>query len=238
MGIFIPPERRRVSIHLARNSQGRRAINREVTVFIVDDAREIRVGISRLLVSAGYQVRAFESAEGFLAEQDCESPGCLLLDFCMPAVNGLELQRLLVGSPFARPIVFLSGRGDIHTAVQAMKAGAVNFLTKPIDADRLFAAVEQAIRCDAVQRLDRAMCMTIQRRLVRLTPRERQVMDLVVRGRLNKQIAADLGTGEKTIKVHRARVMSKMVVRSVAELVRISARVGNTADPQHSNFQF
>lgn len=210
---------------------GERAISSEATIFIVDDAHEVRAGLSRLLLAAGYRVRAFESAQRFLDEQSCESPGCLLLDFCMPGINGLELQHLLAGLPCARPIVFLSGQSDIHTAVQAMKRGAVNFLTKPIDPDRLLAAVEQAFRQDASQRLERNIRSTIQQRLRRLTPREREVMYHVIHGRLNKQIAADLGTGEKTIKVHRARVMEKMSAHSVAELVRLSSRVGIAVEP-------
>jgi FixJ family two-component response regulator len=197
----------------------------------VDDAYEVRAGLSRLLRAAGYQVRAFESAENYLAAPDCESLGCLLLDFRMPGLNGLELQRLLVGMPCARPIVFLSGESDIQTAVQAMQAGAVNFLTKPIDPDRLFAAVEQAFKQDVAQRQERNIRITIQQRVLRLTPRERQVMNHIIHGRLNKQIAADLGAGEKTIKVHRARVMEKMSVRSVAELVRLSSRVGIGVEP-------
>jgi FixJ family two-component response regulator len=201
------------------------------TVFIVDDAREVRMGLSRLLAAAGYQVRAFESAVSFLKEQDAQAPGCLLLDVCMPGLSGIELQQSLVGSPFARPIVFLTGRGDIQTSVHAMKGGAVDFLTKPVDDVRLFAAVEQALQRDAEQRLERAIRDTIEQRLKMLTPRERQVMAHVIRGRLNKQIAADLGTGEKTVKVHRARVMSKMVARSVAELVQLAARVGVAIEP-------
>ncbi len=201
------------------------------TVFIVDDAREVRTGLSRLLTAAGYRVRAFESAASFLHEHDAEAPGCLLLDVCMPGLSGLDLQRTLVGSPGARPIVFLTGRGDIQTSVHAMKKGAVDFLTKPVDDTQLFAAVDQALQRDAEQRLERAIRDTIQRRLAMLTPRERQVMAHVIRGRLNKQIAADLGTGEKTVKVHRARVMSKMVARSVAELVQLAARVGVGVEP-------
>jgi FixJ family two-component response regulator len=205
--------------------------NTAKSVFIVDDAREVRVGLSRLLSAAGYQARAFESAESFLQEQDAEAPGCLLLDVCMPDLNGIELQRALTGSQFPRPIVFLTGMGDVQTSVHAMKEGAVDFLTKPVDDVRLFAAVEMALRRDAEQRLDRSIRNTIQQRLEILTPRELQVMGHVIRGRLNKQIAADLGTGEKTVKVHRARVMSKMMVRSVAELVQLGARVGVGIQP-------
>jgi FixJ family two-component response regulator len=201
------------------------------TVFIVDDAREVRTGLSRLLAAAGYRVRAFESAASFLKEHDAEAPGCLLLDVCMPGLSGLDLQHTLVGSADARPIVFLTGRGDVQTSVHAMKEGAVDFLTKPVDDTQLFAAVDQALKRDAEQRLERAIRDTIQRRLAMLTPRERQVMAHVIRGRLNKQIAADLGTGEKTVKVHRARVMSKMVARSVAELVQLAARVGVGVEP-------
>jgi FixJ family two-component response regulator len=202
------------------------------TVFIVDDAREVRTGLSRLLMAAGYQVRAFESAASFLEEHDAEAPGCLLLDVCMPGLSGLDLQRTLVGSPGARPIVFLTGRGDIQISVHAMKEGAVDFLTKPVDDSQLLAAVDQALKRDAEQRLERGIRDTIQRRLAMLTPRERQVMGQVIRGRLNKQIAAELGTGEKTVKVHRARVMSKMVARSVAELVHLAARIGVGIEPR------
>jgi FixJ family two-component response regulator len=138
---------------------------------------------------------------------------------------------MLVHSPYARPIVFLTGQGDIQSSVQAMKAGAVDFLTKPIDDERLVAAIERALKRDAAERQERTIRNAIQQRFLLLTPRERQVMSHVIRGRLNKQIAADLGTGEKTIKVHRARVMSKLVVRSVAELVKLGARVGITMDP-------
>jgi FixJ family two-component response regulator len=201
------------------------------TVFIVDDAREVRVGLSRLLTAAGYHARAFESAECFLKEQDAEAPGCLLLDVCMPDLNGLELQRTLTCSRFGRPIVFLTGMGDVQTSVEAMKEGAIDFLTKPVDDVQLFAAVERALRRDEEQRLERSIRNTIQQRLEILTPRDLQVMGQVIRGRLNKQIAADLGTGEKTVKVHRARVMSKMMARSVAELVQLGARVGVSIQP-------
>jgi FixJ family two-component response regulator len=196
------------------------------TVFIVDDAREIRMALKYVLKRAGYRVRSFESAARFLAARDADTPGCLLLDNFLPRMSGLELHRLLLGSPLARPTVFLTERGSIETAVQAMKAGAVDFLTKPIDDDRLIAAVEEALRRDAAERRARAICETIQKRLEALTQRERDVMELVISGRPNRQIGVHLGIREKTVKVHRMRVMKKMGVRSVAQLVRLSASVG------------
>jgi RNA polymerase sigma factor (sigma-70 family) len=201
------------------------------TVFIVDDAPEVRKSLSRLVAAAGYQVRAFESAEEFLAGYDGEAEGCLLLDIFMPGLNGIELQHELRGFPHALPIVFLTGVGDIQTSVGAMKEGAVDFLTKPIDSARLFAAVEEALRRDEEQRQHVAIRRVIRQRLDTLTPREREVMTHVIRGRLNKQIAAEMGAGEKTIKVHRARMMSKMGARSVAELVPLGVRVGVEIEP-------
>jgi FixJ family two-component response regulator len=201
------------------------------TVFIVDDMPEVRTALARLLKSAHYVVRVFESAEDFLEGQDGAEPGCLLLDICLPGLSGIELQRSLFGSPYARPIIFLTGMDDIQASVTAMKAGAVDFLTKPLDKQRLYAAIDEALRRDAAQRLDRALDRTIEQRLKQLTRREREVMGYVVTGHLNKQIAAQLGTGEKTVKVHRARVMHKMGVRSVPELVRLAARVGITMEP-------
>jgi len=228
-GWMLPMYADHVSLDVTNDSA--ELIRGTATVFIVDDAKEIRTSLSRLLTAAGFAVRAFDSAGRYLDEQDLEAPGCLLLDMCMPGMNGLELQRMLVDSPYARPIVFLTGQGDIQSSVRAMKAGAVDFLTKPIDVERLVAAIALALRRDAAERQERMICHKIQQRFHLLTPRERQVMTHVISGRLNKQIAADLGTGEKTIKVHRARVMSKLVVRSVAELVQLGARVGITMDP-------
>jgi FixJ family two-component response regulator len=196
------------------------------TVFVVDDTPEIRTALTRLLGAVGYEVRAFESAEHFLEEHDAEVPGCLLLDISLPGLSGIELQQQLVSSQCGCPIVFITGVADIQTSVHAMKEGAIDFLTKPIDDARLFAAVGQALRRDAEQRKERAIRRAFDERLQTLTPRERDVMELVTRGRLNKQIAWDLGIGEKTVKVHRKHVMSKMAVRSVADLVRLSARLG------------
>jgi FixJ family two-component response regulator len=201
------------------------------TVFVVDGSTEFRGAVSLILAAAGHRVRLFESAEGFLAAQDAETPGCVLLEERLPGMSGLELQRALFGSLCARPIVFLTGKGDIQTSVRAMKAGAVDFLTKPVGDERLFGALDQALRRDAEERKERAIHRAIQLRLETLTRRERQVMALVIRGRLNKQICADLGTVEKTVKVHRGRVMSKMRVRSVPELVQLGVRVGISIEP-------
>lgn len=201
------------------------------TVFIVDDSREVRSGLSRVLSTAGYSVHAFDSAEHFLEECNASEPGCLLLDLCMPGLSGLELQSELQKRSCAWPIVFLTAMGDIQISVSAMKSGAVDFLTKPIDYVLLFAAVDQALRRDALQRVEGTVRNAIRRRFDTLTPRERQVLAQVIRGRLNKQIAADLGTGEKTVKVHRARVMSKMEARSIAELVQLAGRVGIAIEP-------
>jgi FixJ family two-component response regulator len=201
------------------------------TVFIVDDVRDIRTALARLLATAEWRVRLFESAEQFLEEQDDAEPGCLLLDIGLPGLSGIELQRSLLGVPDARPIVFLTGMGDIQAGVNAMKAGAVDFLTKPVNRQRLFAAIEEALRRDAARRLDRASGHTIELRFNQLTRREREVLTLIVRGRLNKQIAWEMGIGVKTIKVHRARLMHKMGARSVAELVRLAERVGIAIEP-------
>jgi FixJ family two-component response regulator len=213
------------------NRETEEVMDRPATVFIVDDEREVRAALSRLFAAAGYQVQAFESAHRFLEAHDPDAPGCLLLDVCLPGLSGIELQRSLAGSPRTRPIVFLTGKADIHTTVCAMKAGAVDFLTKPIESAKLFTAIEQALRRDSEQRLDRAIRNSVEQRVAKLTPREREVMGHVIRGRLNKQIAADLGTGEKTVKIHRARVMKKMDARTVPDLLHMAMRVGCAMEP-------
>jgi FixJ family two-component response regulator len=196
------------------------------TVFVVDDSREICTALARVITAAGYQVRTYESAEQFFREHDSETPGCLLLDICMPGMSGLDVQRSLGLSTPRRPIVFLTGYADVQTSVQVMKVGAIDYLTKPVDSAQLLAAIEQALQMDRTARHERAIRLHIERRFEALTRREQQVMDHVIKGRLNKQIAADLGIGEKTVKVHRARVMSKTQVRSVAELVHLASRIG------------
>jgi FixJ family two-component response regulator len=200
-------------------------------VFIVDDDDDVRAAIARLLSTAHYGTRTFDSAHDFLANHNPEPPGCIILDVAMPGLTGLQLQQFLATSDTPRPIIFLTGVGDVPTSVRAMKAGAVNFLTKPVDDTELFAAIEEAIRVDQVERRFRQRKQIIEKRLAKLTPRERQVLEHVVSGQLNKQIAADLGTVEKTIKVHRSRVMHKMGARSVAELVQLATCVGIVASP-------
>jgi len=196
------------------------------TVFVVDDEPAVLKSLSRLLRSAGLNVATFSSPREFLDRHDPNSPGCLLLDLAMPGLNGLELQQALIASGHEPSIVFLTGHGDIPMSVQAMKGGAVDFLTKPVNDDDLLEAVRAAIEKDCLHRRTRAEVAEIQQRLATLTPREREVMEHLISGQLNKQIAADLGIVEKTIKVHRARVMEKMKVQSMAELVRLAGRAG------------
>jgi FixJ family two-component response regulator len=196
------------------------------TVFIVDDDPAVSKSLSRLLRSARLACATFSSPREFLDHYDPDVPGCLVLDVAMPGLNGLELQQALIASGHELPIIFLTGHGDIPMTVQAMKRGAVDFLTKPVNDENLLKAIRVAIEKDRVQRHSRTEVAEIRKRLVTLTPREREVMEHVITGQLNKQIAADLGTVEKTIKVHRARVMEKMKVQSVAELVRLAERAG------------
>lgn len=197
------------------------------TVFIVDDDAGVVKGLARLLRANEYDVQTFTSPEEFLSRHDAALPGCALLDVSMPGIDGLELQRALSAATGShRPIVFLTGKGDVPTSVQAMKAGAVDFLTKPADDKAILAAIGRAENEDDIARRDFAERAAIGRRVAALTPREREVLGHVVTGRLNKQIAGDLGTVEKTIKVHRSRMMAKMGVRTVADLVRLAERVG------------
>jgi FixJ family two-component response regulator len=197
---------------------------RNPTVFVVDDYAPVRRSISRLLRAAGFAVVAFASAEEFLAQYDPGVWGCLVLDVAMQNLNGFELQSVLANTGSLLPIIFLTGEGDIPKSVRAMKGGASDFLTKPVNDEDLLAAVRVAIEKNRALRQEQAELSEIRARLATLTPREREVLDYVVAGKLNKQIASDLGTVEQTVKVHRARVMQKMRVRSVAELVRLTER--------------
>jgi len=198
----------------------------EATVFVVDDDASVRKGLGRLLRSAGFDAEVFGSAEALLQQVPRGGPGCLVLDVHMPGLNGLELQAELSDRGIHIPIIFITGQGDIPMSVKAMKAGAVDFLPKPFEVDALLSVVESAIEKDRQMRREQAELQEIHQCLERLTPREREVHDLVITGMLNKQIACQLGTAEKTIKVHRGRVMQKMNVRSVAALVHLAAKVG------------
>lgn len=194
-------------------------------VFIVDDQASVRRALGRLFSSLDYAVAEFESADAFLASGMLDQPGCVVLDLAMPGMNGLALQQALLDAGSDLPAVFLSGAGSIAQTVQAMQQGAIDFLTKPADDETLLAAVQRAIARNASLRAARAERDAVLACLASLTAREREVLDQVLTGRLNKQIADALGTAEKTVKTHRGKVMAKMGVRSVAELVRLCGRV-------------
>jgi FixJ family two-component response regulator len=196
------------------------------TVFIVDDDAGVLKALSRLLRAKGYDVRSYTSPQEFLAHHDATVPGCAVLDVAMPGLDGLELQQALTSGGSDRPIIFITGKGDIPTSVRAMKAGAVDFLTKPVSDQDLLGAITRAEEQDTKAREVYAECALIEAKMTTLTPREREVLTHVVAGRLNKQIACDLGTVEKTIKVHRSRMMKKLGVRTVADLVRMAEKAG------------
>lgn len=191
------------------------------TVFIVDDDDSVRRTFERILVHAGFQVATFASASELLAEPRRFDPGCLLLDVRMPGMNGLDLQEALRRDGCVKPVVFLTGHGTVPTSVRAMKGGAIDFLEKPIEPDRLIEVVEEALARDDSERAQLREQALFQERLSTLTPREREVYDAVIAGRLNKQIARDLGITLRTVKFHRGRVMRKLEVDSLAELVRL-----------------
>jgi FixJ family two-component response regulator len=198
----------------------------QTLVGIVDDDASVRKGLARLVTTAGYRVEVFASAREFLERPRPEDLSCLVLDVRMPGLTGLELQEALAVAGDRMSIVFVSGHGDVVGSVKAMKGGAVDFLTKPVDAKELLGAIERGVaRALTVQR-EQAGATDVQGRLKSLTAREVQVFALVVTGMLNKQIAAELGIVEKTVKVHRARVMEKMRAGSLAELVRLADRAG------------
>jgi FixJ family two-component response regulator len=195
-------------------------------VHVVDDDDAVRAAISRLLSAAGYGVRGYGSAGAMLLAPPPVEPGCIILDYRLPGPNGLQLQEALGKREDHLPVIFLTGHGDIPTTVQAMKAGAVDFLTKPVQRNVLLGAVATAVQRDAVRRRSRVNHAELRARYQTLTVRERDVFERIVVGRLNKQIAAELGTAERTIKAHRARVMEKMQAGSVAELVHLAEQLG------------
>ena len=193
-------------------------------VFLVDDEQSVVTALARMLQASGFAVRYWTSAVEFLEAHDPQEAGCLVTDVRMPEMSGLELQRALLERGSDRAIVFITGQGDIPTTVRAMKAGAVSFLPKPVQRAELVAAVQEAILRDAEVRAQQHERNDLVRRLASLTPRERQVLELVTTGMLNKQIAAELGAAEKTIKVHRGRIMEKMQVRTATALVGLLSR--------------
>jgi len=206
-------------------------MNASFTVFVIDDELPVRRGLQRLLLAAGYQAEIFANAGEFLTAHDPAEPGCVIVDLAMPEVDGLELQQTLTAAGTNRPVIFVTGRGDIPATVRAMKAGAIDFLTKPVDAEALLTAVKRAKVLDAERRRARAEMEAARALVARLSAREREVLSHVVAGRLNKQIAADLGTVEKTIKVHRGRMMQKLEIRTVQDLMRFAERAGMAQAP-------
>ncbi len=202
------------------------------TIHIVDDDAQFRTAVRRVLEASGYHAVVYDSAEQLLSKLPAGEPGCILLDVRMPGLTGPQLQEHLSALGNRVPIVFLTGHGDIPMSVQAIKAGAEDFLTKPVARAKLVAAVERALARDAQQRAHDSELDTLRARVSRLTPRESEVFALVVRGRLNKQIAGELGTAERTVKAHRQKVMEKCEAQSLAELVRMAERLGMVAGPE------
>jgi FixJ family two-component response regulator len=196
------------------------------TVFVVDDDAAVRRSVTRLLRSAGWNAEGFASAGDLLARAPITGPGCVLLDVNMPGMSGLELQERMAEAGIALPVVFLTGKGDIPMSVHAMKHGAVDFLVKPVEESVLFQALEQAIRRQAAEAVTRHHRDRIMARLALLSDREREVLERVLQGRLNKQIAFEMGIAEKTVKAHRGRVMEKMEAHTIAELVHLCDSVG------------
>ncbi len=198
----------------------------EPTVFVVDDDPSARRGLTRLIRAAGLMAESFASAEDFLASGKHTGPGCMVLDVRMPEMTGPELQEELGKAEYSMPIIFLSGHGDVPTAAQAMKMGAVDFLTKPVDRDDLLEAIRVSLAKDAESRVQRAENSSFRERVKTLTRREHEVMTYVITGMLNKQVAAELEISEETVKVHRGRVMQKLGIGSIAELVRMCEKIG------------
>jgi FixJ family two-component response regulator len=195
-------------------------------VFVVDDEKAVRKSLARLIKSVGLNVQTFSSAREFLESDPSDSPSCLVLDVRMPGLSGLDLQNELDNVGYNIPIIFITGYGDIPMSVRTMKRGATDFLIKPVNEQDLLDAIHRAIEKDKQTRRERGEIRAIQQRVDSLTPREREVFSLVVTGILNKQIAHDLGMSEKTVKVHRSRVMDKMQAGSLAELVKLALKVG------------
>ncbi len=207
------------------------------TVYLVDDDPSVRRALSRLLRSAGYHAEQFGSAEEFLLRRGNfpDAPGCAIIDLKLPGLDGLELQETIGKQVEPLPVIFLTGHGDIPTSVRAMKRDAVDFLTKPVCAEDLLSAVQRALIGDAEAREVRRQKQELSARYEKLTPREREVLALIVRGFLNKQVAFELGTSERTIKAHRAQIMVKMQVDSLAELVRFTTNLALDPNRKQAN---
>ena len=195
-------------------------------IFVIDDDASVRQGLTRLLRSGGYAVETFSSATAYLQDEPYNGQGCLILDLRMPELNGIDLQSRLIEKGCELPIIFLSGHGDVPVSVRAMKQGAVDFLTKPVDEAVLFAAVERALSVHESIRTRKKIDAGLNEKLRRLTPRELQVMRLLLSGARNKNIAIELGIAEKTVKVHRSKIMEKLNLSSPTELGRFGALVG------------
>jgi len=200
----------------------------EPTVFIIDDDISARKGITRLLLAAGFKAEPFASAKAFLESGKYHDPGCIILDVRMPEMTGPELQKKLLSEEmeFHLPIIFLSAHGDVATTAKAMKMGAIDFLTKPVDVDYLKKAIQLSLEKDAANRIRQAESSTVQEHLAKLTKREMEVMKYLITGILNKQVAAELKISEETVKIHRARVMRKLGIVSIVELVRLCVVAG------------
>jgi len=196
------------------------------TIYVVDDDASFLTAVTRLLRAGGYALKTFASAEEFMSNPPPDSPGCVIVDLHLPGMNGLELQGSLAKTGALLPVIFLTGHGDIPTSVDAMRKGAEDFLTKPVKREKLFDAVRRALARNARERDAHTRRRELRARFETLTPREREVLAHIVTGQLNKQIAADLDTTERTIKAHRANLMAKLQMQSVAELVRLSQALG------------
>ena len=209
----------------------------EPVIAIVDDDPSVRRGLQRLIRSAGWKAETFASAQEFLARPRAALPSCLILDLQMPGLSGLDLQKRITEVELGVPIVFLTGHGDIPASVQAMKAGAVEFLTKPVDEQELLHAIQQAVERDRRTRLQRVAMSGLRERYKSLTAREREVMQCVISGMLNKQIAAELNITEDTVKFHRGHIMRKMRADSLADLVRMAGDLGIRSDKSSAQAQ-
>ena len=199
-------------------------------IHVVDDDESLRTALLRLLGAAGFEARGYASTGDFLLHPPPDRPGCVLLDVRMPGPSGLDLQAALQRQGITLPVVFLTGHADVASSVRAMKAGAVDFLTKPVERDTLLDAIRRALERDALQRAARDEADRLRALFASLTPREREVFDRIVAGKLNKQIADELGIAERTVKVHRAQIMAKLGVGSAAELGRLAERLRQLPD--------